>query len=137
MTDPSSRPHRIAVRVYWEDTDAGGIVYHSNYLNFMERGRTEFLRDLGVNQSELMAEHALAFTVRRMVVAFDRPAVLDDLLTVETLVADVGGASLRLGQRVLRGDAVLVTGDVTIACVGGGRPKRLPADIRALFLSVQ
>lgn len=136
MTELASNPHRISIRVYWEDTDAGGIVYHSNYLNFMERGRTEFLRDLGVNQSELMVREGVAFTVRRMTISFDQPAVLDDLLMVETVVAEVGGASLRLEQKVTRSDQVLVTGEVTIACVGGGRPKRLPGDIRALFLGV-
>jgi len=127
--------HRIAVRVYWEDTDAGGIVYHSNYLNFMERGRTELLRALGVSQSAMLATEGLAFAVRRMAVEFDRPAVLDDLLEVETAVAEVAGASIVMEQRVLRGEAVLARARVTVACIGGGRPRRMPAALRAAFLA--
>jgi len=126
-----STPHLFPVRVYWEDTDAGGVVYHTSYLRFMERGRTEVLRALGIGQQELLRETGLAFVVHRMEVDFLKSAVLDDLLTVETNVAIVHGASMRLDQKVLRGETVLIRASVTVACVRDGRPARIPADIKA------
>lgn len=132
MTD---RPaHFFSVRIYYEDTDFSGAVYHASYLRFMERGRTEWLRTFGIAQSALAAApgpQAFGFAVRRMDIDFSAPARMDDLLTVETWVARIGGASLDLVQRVLRGADVLVTAEVKIACVAGGRPVRLPPDIRA------
>ena len=123
--------HRLPVRVYWEDTDGGGIVYHAGYLRFAERGRTELLRAVGVGQRELQAESGLSFVVSRMEIDFRRPAVLDDLLMVETRVADVAAASLRMMQTVRRADAALVELQVRVACVGSnGRPVRLPAPVR-------
>lgn len=128
--------HALAVRVYYEDTDFGGVVYHANYLRFMERGRTEFIRARGIVQSELRDEagEALTFVVRHMDIDFLRPGRMDDLLRVETRVAKRGGASVAMAQRVLRGDEVLVTASVTVVLVGGGRPRRIPADLgRKLF----
>jgi acyl-CoA thioester hydrolase len=129
-------PHQISVRVYYEDTDFSGVVYHASYLRFMERGRTEQIRDLGVAQAELFAqgrdsgEQGLAFVVRRMTIDFLKPARMDDLLTVETLPKEARGATMLLAQRILRGDEVLVTADVTVACVGGGRARRIPDGLR-------
>jgi acyl-CoA thioester hydrolase len=127
-------PHLFPVRVYYEDTDFSGAVYHASYLRFMERGRTEWLRALGIEQSALFSAaeaEVFAFAVRRMSIDFLEPARMDDLLTIETLVRRIGGASLDLAQRALRGGAVLVAAEVRIGCVARGRPARLPPTIRA------
>jgi acyl-CoA thioester hydrolase len=124
-------PHTITVRVYYEDTDFSGVVYHASYLRFMERGRTELIRDLGIDQSALFDEGtALAFAVRAMQIEFLRPAVMDDLLTIETVSVDIKGASMTVQQRVLRAEDVLVTANVKVVCVGGGRAKRIPDALR-------
>lgn len=126
-----SRIHRLPVRVYYEDTDFSGVVYHASYLRFMERGRTELIRDLGIAQKELFdGEAALGFAVRRMMIDFLRPALMDDLLTIETESLAARGATMDLVQRVLRGDEVLVTANVLVACVGGGRARRIPDGLR-------
>lgn len=126
-----SRIHRLPVRVYYEDTDFSGVVYHASYLRFMERGRTELIRDLGIAQRELFdGEAALGFAVRRMTIDFLRPALMDDLLTIETESLAARGATMDLVQRVLRGDEVLVTANVLVACVGGGRARRIPDGLR-------
>lgn len=125
--------HRHPIRVYWEDTDAGGIVYHSNYLNFAERGRTEMVRTLGLNQSELAADGGCVFAVRHMDVDFLKPARLDDLLEVETVLTSVGGASMEVRQiiRRLDDDANLVRLDVRLAFITlDGKPARIPADLK-------
>ncbi len=135
MTEPAFHPHRLTIRVYWEDTDAGGIVYHANYLNFMERGRTEMLRDLGVDQSRLRGEDGVIFVVKRLNLTYEGSAVLDDVLQVETSVAALGGASLTLHQNVMRDGIVLAAAEVVIVCVGDGKAKRIPQRIRDLFAS--
>ena len=127
--------HEISIRVYYEDTDFSGVVYHASYLRFMERGRTELLRDLGVHQQAIHAgeseAHApFAFVVRAMNIEFLKPARMDDMLTVETAAREVKGASAALAQRVLRGAEILVTADVRVACVADGKPVRLPPEIR-------
>jgi acyl-CoA thioester hydrolase len=123
--------HTISIRVYYEDTDFSGVVYHASYLRFMERGRTELIRDLGIDQRELFDEGtALAFAVRAMQIDFLKPAVMDDWLTIETTPVDMKGASMSVQQRVLRGDEVLVTAEVKVVCVGGGRAKRIPDVLR-------
>lgn len=123
--------HCLPVRVYYEDTDFSGVVYHAAYLKFLERGRSDFLRLRGVSHTALGAD-GLAFAVRRMALDFAKAARIDDVLVVETRVAECRGASLRLSQVVMRGAAPLVSADVTVAVIDGdGRPKRLPADIRA------
>ncbi len=132
-------PHILPVRVYWEDTDASGLVYHSSYIRFMERGRTELLRSLGLDQCPLLegvAGAAIFFVVRAMDIDFRKPALMDDLVTVETRPVELGGASLTLDQRVLRGDETLVTAMVKVVCVEAGRARRLPADVRAKFESL-
>ncbi len=124
-------PHNLSIRVYYEDTDFSGVVYHASYLRFMERGRTELIRSLGIDQRELFdAGQALAFAVRGMKIDFLKPALMDDLLTVETTPAEMRGASMSLTQRVLRGDEVLVTADVKVVCVGGGKARRIPDALR-------
>lgn len=124
--------HELPVRVYYEDTDFSGLVYHASYLRFLERGRTEMLRHLGVHQQALHAgEDPLVFVVRRMIIDWLKPARMDDMIMVETRTAQVGGASLTLAQRILRGDEILLEAQVTVAVVANGRPRRLPQDLRS------
>jgi acyl-CoA thioester hydrolase len=115
------------VRVYYEDTDFSGVVYHASYLRFMERGRTEMLRAAGIEQANL----DFGFAVRAMQIEYLKPARMDDELTIETTTRAIGGATLDLDQRVLRGEEVLVTASVRIACIAEGRPARMPKEIRA------
>jgi acyl-CoA thioester hydrolase len=127
----AAAPHLLSVRVYYEDTDFSGVVYHASYLRFLERGRTELLRALGVAQRELHeGDIQLAFAVRRMSLEFVRPAMMDDLLTIETTPVLARGATLELSQRVLRDETLLVTAQVTVACVGAGRARRIPEALR-------
>jgi acyl-CoA thioester hydrolase len=126
--------HVFPLRVYYEDTDAGGIVYYANYLRFAERARTEYLRSVGANHRTLMAEDDIAFTVRQCAVDYMQPAYLDDALTVHTRFLEVGGASLRAEQTVKRDADDLVRLLVRLACVGNdGKPKRMPQSLRAAF----
>ena len=128
--------HLWPVRVYYEDTDAAGIVYHANYLKFAERARTEMMRGLGFAHSAIRAESGTLFTVRRLGAEFRGPARLDDRLSVETRIVEVAGATLLLDQRVCRDGAVLAALDVLVACVGhDGRPRRVPAALRAALAS--
>lgn len=130
----SAGAHRFAVRVYYEDTDLAGVVYHANYLRFMERARTEMLREGGVAQGALMAERQLGFVATRCDVAWRRPARYDDLLLVETRVLEIGGARLELDQRVLLPDGgVAAEARVQIALIRSdtGRAVRIPEDLRA------
>eukprot|EP01037_Dinobryon_pediforme_P002410 gene2410-2445_t len=121
------------VRVYYEDTDFSGLVYHASYLRFLERGRTEVLRDLGIIQSAAHEGETLAFVVRHMVLDFIKPARMDDLIDVETQVSDIAGASLVMRQSIFRDKICLLTADVKIAVVKDGRVSRLPAALRALL----
>jgi acyl-CoA thioester hydrolase len=126
------RIHSIGIRVYYEDTDFSGVVYHASYLRFMERGRTELIRTLGIDQRDLFDDdQPLAFAVRGMTIEFLRPALMDDLLTVETRPIDMKGASMTVDQRVMRGGEVLVSAQVKVVCVGGGRARRIPDALRA------
>ncbi|MFN0043050.1 MAG: tol-pal system-associated acyl-CoA thioesterase [Alphaproteobacteria bacterium] len=125
-------PHHVfALRVYYEDTDAGGVVYYANYLRFAERARTELLRAYGADHASLAAESAVAFAVRSVAVDYLAPARLDDALEVHTRVRHVGGATLDAEQNVLRGREVLTRLNVRLACLGrDGKPRRLPAGLR-------
>jgi acyl-CoA thioester hydrolase len=124
--------HRLPVRVYYEDTDFSGLVYHASYLRFLERGRTDSLRAAGIDQSALHAEgEGIVFVVRRMTIDYLLPARMDDVVVVETRNAAVRGASLVIAQRILRGAEVLVTADVLVAALVGGRPARIPDGLRA------
>ncbi|MSP82816.1 MAG: tol-pal system-associated acyl-CoA thioesterase [Alphaproteobacteria bacterium] len=123
--------HRFAMRVYYEDTDAAGIVYYANYLRFAERARTELLRQAGYDHTNLAADHGAAFAVRRCVIDYLKPARLDDELVVETRPGSVGGATADLRQSVRRGGDELARLDVRLAFVAAsGRPRRLPGDLR-------
>lgn len=129
--------HRFALRVYYEDTDAGGIVYYANYLRFAERARTEMLRDFGLPPERLAREAGIGLVVRRAVVDFLAPARLDDALVVTTRLVAYGGATLDLAQEVECCGATLVRLDVRIACLGaGGRPTRLPPALVAAIASL-
>lgn len=123
--------HIFPLRVYYEDTDAAGIVYYANYLKFAERARTELLRALEVEQTRLSAERGVGFVVRRCEVDFLAPARLDDSLEVHTRLLQVGGASFQGEQVVKRGGMELVRLAVRLACVRlDGRPARLPRSLR-------
>jgi acyl-CoA thioester hydrolase len=127
--------HVMAVRVYYEDTDFSGIVYHANYLRFMERGRTNYLRVLGAEQGDMLAQArheapGFAFVVRSMQIEFLKPARMDDLLEVSTFAQEVKGASMLLRQRVSRADDTLVEALVRVACVCGGRACPIPKALR-------
>jgi len=125
--------HRFPVRIYYEDTDFSGNVYHAAYLKFFERGRTEFLRDEGIHHSELAAE-GIAFAVRSMEIAFDGAAHIDDLLNVTTAVAAISGARLTLTQAILRDQTVLTRATVMVVAIKtSGGPARMPKAILAKF----
>jgi acyl-CoA thioester hydrolase len=126
--------HILPIRVYYEDTDFSGSVYHANYLKFCERGRSDCLRLIGVHHHELQGE--ANFVVRRMVCEFLKPATIDNLLTVETRFLEFAGARMELAQKVRRGDEILFEAMVTAALVDGqGRPKRIPPAMKLAFLA--
>ncbi|AUH32531.1 tol-pal system-associated acyl-CoA thioesterase [Paracoccus tegillarcae] len=123
--------HCLPIRVYYEDTDLAGIVYYANYLKFIERGRTDWLRDLGVDQGALKDREGVVFAVRRVEADYLSPARFDDLLTVETALHQMTPARIVMDQRVLRDDALLFTARVTVACLSpNGRPARIPQIVR-------
>jgi acyl-CoA thioester hydrolase len=127
--------HLMQVRVYYEDTDFSGIVYHANYLRFMERGRTNYLRLLGTEHGALLSQAHIeapgfAFVVRAMQIEFLKSARMDDLLEIETAPMEVKGASIMLRQRVRRGDEILVEARVRVACVSAGRARPIPKGLR-------
>jgi acyl-CoA thioester hydrolase len=124
-------PHSLSLRVYYEDTDLAGIVYYANYLKFIERGRSEWVRALGVDQGALRRDAGIVFAVRHLEADYLRPAVFDDWLTVTTSVLPVTGARIVLDQAVLRDGVILFSARVTLVPVGAdGRAARLPADLR-------
>lgn len=123
--------HRLPVRVYYEDTDLAGVVYYANYLKFIERGRTEALRALGVDQAALKRDWGLVFVVRRVEVEYLVPAVFDDVLEVTTALEKMGGAALWMAQEVRRDGTVLVEARVRVACMNDeGRAQRIPSEMR-------
>ncbi len=126
------RPFRLAVRVYYEDTDAAGVVYYANYLRFMERARTEWLRAIGFPLAEFEREHGVVFVVHRCDIEFRRPARLQDELAVTVEPGEAGATRLVARQRVLLGDDVLTDARVTLACIESGRwrPTRIPSPLR-------
>jgi acyl-CoA thioester hydrolase len=142
---PTPAPHATAtlasafrhpLRVYWEDTDAGGVVFYANYLKFFERARTEWLRAMGFSQQRMLQHDGVMFVVADTSLRYLRAARLDDLLDITVAVADAGRASLRLAQQAWRADELLAEGEIRIGCVapkgaagGGFRPCRIPAAI--------
>ena len=136
--DARGKFHRLPVRVYFEDTDAGGVVYHASYVRFCERGRTDFLRLLGVEARQLISGEAsnepAAFVVRRMSLEFLRPARMDDLLVIETRVKDLGGASVTLTQEISNDGRKVFEAEVIVVLVSvAGKPLRLSDAIRVAF----
>jgi acyl-CoA thioester hydrolase len=121
------------VRVYYEDTDFSGRVYHASYLRFLERGRTEWLRRRGFAHRDLADNSGVVFAVRSLQIEYLAPAMMDDLLTVETGVTVVRGASIKFQQRILRDDRELAAAAVLVASIRDGRPARIPADLRRLL----
>ncbi len=121
----------ISIRIYWEDTDAGGVVYYANYLKFFERARTEWLRAKGVEQQQLQAQTGAMFVVADTQVRYLAPAKLDDLLNVSVAVLEQGQASLQLQQQAWRGDTLLVQATIRIGCLDAQtlKPRRIPAHV--------
>jgi acyl-CoA thioester hydrolase len=130
--------HRLKARVYYADTDFSGVVYHARYLEFLERGRSDFLRLSGVHHTELMdGKHGerIVWVVRRMEIDFHSPARIDDILTVETRAEKISGARIFMAQRLMRDDELLVAAKVEAAIIGElGRPKRFPKEWIAAFM---
>ncbi|MEO5323914.1 tol-pal system-associated acyl-CoA thioesterase [Mesorhizobium sp. CC13] len=130
--------HRLMARVYYADTDFSGVVYHARYLEFFERGRSDFLRLAGVHHTELHdGKHGekIVWVVRRMEIDFRSPARIDDILTVDTSTEDISGARITMAQKLKRGDEVLVEARVEAAIVGeNGRPRRFPKEWVAAFM---
>ncbi|MGX5845593.1 tol-pal system-associated acyl-CoA thioesterase [Mesorhizobium sp. PL10] len=130
--------HRLMARVYYADTDFSGVVYHARYLEFFERGRSDYLRLAGVHHTELHeGKHGerIVWVVRRMEIDFRAPARMDDILTIDTRTEDISGARIVMAQRLKRGTEVLVEAKVQAAIVGeNGRPKRFPKEWIAAFL---
>lgn len=139
-SDSFHAAHTMTVRVYYEDTDLAGIVYHANYLKFMERARTDFLRDHGIDQTAMAAgtdgSEGVYFAVRNMDISFVSPAKFDDMVRVETMPVSATGARGVMDQRIMRGDNLLCMARVTVACISAsGRPTRFPAKVRQMFQS--
>ena len=128
---------RFGLRVYYEDTDLAGIVYYANYLRVLERGRTEALIALGIDQRQLRAEEGLVFAVRHVEIDYLAPAFLQDDLTVVTATRTIGGSRVVLAQDVLRGADTLVRATVTVVCIGAdGRPRRVPEPVRTALATL-
>ena len=125
--------HRFTVRVYYEDTDMAGIVYYANYLKFIERARSDWVREMGVDQTALRRDEGMVFAVRRVEADYIAPAHFDETLTVHTSQRAVTGARLILNQQVFRGDTLLFQAEVTVVCLNeAGHAVRLPANIRRM-----
>jgi len=134
-TQAPQAPFSHLLRVYWEDTDAGGVVFYANYLKFFERARTEWLRHLGFGQQALRDETGAIFVVSETTVRYRAPARLDDLLTVTVVLRHAGRASLHVEQQAWRDDTLLAQGSIRIGCVDAGtfKPRRVPNAVLALL----
>ncbi len=126
-----SKKFEFPYRIYWEDTDAGGVVYYANYLKFMERCRTEWLRFLGIDQSRLRAERQLQFAVVNVAVDFLRPALLNDEILVTAELERLSGATISFKQTIMRADTQLIDGSTRVACLDSGtlKPRAIPKDL--------
>jgi acyl-CoA thioester hydrolase len=129
-SDPAA--FSVAMRIYWEDTDAAGIVFYANYLKYFERARTEWLRGLGFGQEALRRDPGIAFVVSETALRYRRPARLDDVIDVSVAVVHLGQASLEIAQEARRAGELLADGTIRIGCIelGTFRPCRIPNDIR-------
>ena len=126
--------HKFTIRVYYEDTDMGGIVYHANYLKYIERARSDWVKTLGIDQNSMREDDGLIFAVRRVEAEYLAPALYDDELEVETTTQSVTGARLVMDQVVRRGADLLFSAQITIVCITqAGQPARLPANIRRML----
>ena len=126
--------HRFPIRVYYEDTDMGGIVYYANYLKFIERARSDWVREIGIDQNAMRDGDGVVFAVRRVEADYLAPARFDDALEVETITQAVTGARLVMEQKITRGKDLLFSAIVTIVCINeSGQPARLPANIRLML----
>ncbi len=136
LSKPAAAAFALPVRVYYQDTDAGGVVFHSGYVDFFERARTEWLRHMGFSVRELAEREQILFIVRELHVRYLKPAVLDDELSVTATVEHLGFVSLTMEQRVLRGTELLVHASVNLACVAAValKPVRVPAHLRAVLV---
>jgi acyl-CoA thioester hydrolase len=128
---PPAPRFSIPCRIYWEDTDAGGVVYYANYLKFMERCRTDWLRALGIDQQRLRADRLLQFAVVRVTVDFLRPAVLNDEVLVTAELERLSGATITFRQTIMRGDVQLIDANIRAACLDSGtlKPRPIPKDL--------
>jgi acyl-CoA thioester hydrolase len=124
------KTHVLPISIYYEDTDLSGMVYHANYLRYMERGRTEFFRLAGISRANLDAEEPTAWTIRRIAIEYFRPARLDDQIAVHSVLTEVSGARLKVLQRIRHGETLLVEGRIE-ACITTltGKPRRLPKNV--------
>ena len=126
--------HTLPIRVYYEDTDMAGIVYYANYLRYLERARSDWVREIGIDQLEMKAD-GVVFAVRRVEADYIAPAVFDDLLEVRTWTTSIGPARMEMSQEVWRADTLLLRAAVTIVCINAnGKPCRLPAKLRSMSL---
>lgn len=134
-SDTRIAPFEFDIRVYYEDTDAGGIVYYANYLKFFERARTEWLRRLGVNQSELAAQEQRLFVVHKVEIQYRKSAILDDLLTLHSTITHIGRASLTFEQLAYREGNLLCTSTIDVCCVDATtrRPTPMSTELRTLL----
>lgn len=134
-SDTPADPFRFDIRVYYEDTDTGGVVYYANYLKFFERARTEWLRRLGVNQSEYAVQEQRLFVVKKVEIQYRKPAVLDDLLTLYSTITRVGPASVTFRQHAQRGEDHLCSSTIEVCCVDANtfRPVPLTTELRTLL----
>ena len=128
----TTKPHQMSIRIYFEDTDSGGIVYYANYLKYAERARAELLRSLGIESGQMMHEFGIGLAVRSCNAEYLKPAVLDDEVILQTELQKVGGASIKLRQIVLRGGDELTKMDIKLGCINfkSGRPVSLPKKLR-------
>ena len=125
--------HELPVRVYYEDTDAGGVVSHASYIRFAERGRTEMLRDHGIVHAQMLKETGIGFVVAALKADYRQPAQLDDLLTVRSWIARIGGASMDMAQHIYRNSDLIAELTITLVCIDQNlKAVRLPANVRAL-----
>ena len=128
----------LPIRIYFEDTDSGGVVYHSNYLKFMERARTEWLRELGIDQRHLKQDHQIMFVVHRIDIQFKLPARFNDELIVKSELKDIGSSKIEFRQMIYRNDEMLIDANVDIACIDSEKfkPVRIPPTIKQTMESL-
>jgi acyl-CoA thioester hydrolase len=139
LTPTPSREATLVIRIYYEDTDAGGVVFYANYLKFLERARTEWLRDLGFDQSRLARDDGRIFVVRALDMSYRKPARLDDMLTIQTRVTRLGRASIHFAQQASCNGELLAEGNIQVCCVDAAslKPAELPSGLRATLEFIQ